>query len=140
MEYKNIDDTRILVRLDPGDEVVASLEAVAQKENIELAMVQGLGALNRVVMGVYDIVAQEFKATTLEGALEMISVTGTLDTMGAEHYSHFHIAVGDENGRAYGGHLKEAVISATGEIIVTKLPGKIDRVKSEVTGLNIWKF
>ncbi len=140
MEYKNIDDTRILVRLDPGDEVVASLEAVAQKENIELAMVQGLGALNRVVMGVYDIAAQEFKATTLEGALEMISVTGTLDTMGTEHYSHFHISVGDENGRAYGGHLKEAVISATGEIIVTKMPGKIDRVKSEVTGLNIWKF
>ncbi len=140
MEYKNIDDTRILVRLDPGDEVVTSLEAVAQKENIELAMVQGLGALNRVVMGVYDIAAQEFKATTLEGALEMISVTGTLDTMEAEHYSHFHIAVGDEHGRAYGGHLKEAVISATGEIIVTKLPGKIDRVKSEVTGLNIWKF
>lgn len=140
MEYKNIDDTRVLVRLDPGDEVVASLEELARKEDIKLAMVQGLGALNRVVMGVYDVAAQQFKATTLEEALEMISLTGTLDTMGDGHYSHFHIAVGDEKGRAYGGHLKEAVISATAEIVVTKLPGQIDRIKSEVTGLNIWKF
>ena len=69
MEYKNIDDTRVLFRLDPGDEVVASLEELARKEDIKLAMVQGLGALNRVVMGVYDVAAQQFKATTLEEAL-----------------------------------------------------------------------
>ena len=41
---------------------------------------------------------------------------------------------------AYGGHLNEAIVSATAEIVVTMLPGKVDRVKSEETGLNVWKF
>ncbi len=54
MEYKNLDAMRLLVRLDPNDEIVSSLAEVAQKEKIELAMVQGLGAVKRVVMGVYN--------------------------------------------------------------------------------------
>ena len=140
MEYKIIDDARVLVRLDPGDEIVASLAEVAKQEKIELAMVQGLGAVKRVVMGVYNVTSQEYKANTMEGAFEMLSLTGTMDTMNSTPYSHFHISIGDAQGHAYGGHLNEAVISATAEIVVTKLPGKVDRVKSEETGLNIWKF
>lgn len=140
MEYKIIDDVRVLVRLDPGDEIVASLAEVAKQEKIELAMVQGLGAVKRVVMGVYNVTSQEYKANTMEGAFEMLSLTGTIDTMNSSPYSHFHISIGDAQGHAYGGHLNEAVISATAEIVVTKLPGKVDRVKSEETGLNIWKF
>lgn len=38
MEYKNLDAMRLLVRLDPNDEIVSSLAEVAQKEKIELAM------------------------------------------------------------------------------------------------------
>ena len=34
MEYKRLDDTRLLVRLDPGDEIIKSLAAVAQQEKI----------------------------------------------------------------------------------------------------------
>ena len=140
MEYKIIDDARVLVRLDPGDEIVASLAEVAKQEKIELAMVQGLGAVKRVVMGVYNVTSQEYKANTMEGVFEILSLTGTMDTMNSTPYSHFHISIGDAQGHAYGGHLNEAVISATAEIVVTKLPGKVDRVKSEETGLNIWKF
>ena len=103
-------------------------------------MVQGLGAVKRVVMGVYNVTSQEYKANTMEGAFEMLSLTGTMDTMNGSPYSHFHISIGDAQGHAYGAHLNEAVISATAEIVVTKLPGKVDRVKSEETGLNIWKF
>ena len=72
MEYKNLDAMRLLVRLDPNDEIVSSLAEVAQKEKIELAMVQGLGAVKRVVMGVYNVTTQEYKANTLEGVFEML--------------------------------------------------------------------
>lgn len=140
MEYKNLDATRLLVRLDPEDEIVSSLAELARREKLELAMVQGLGAVKRVVMGVYNVTKQEYKANTMEGAFEMLSLTGTMDTMKGEPYSHFHISIGDDAGHAYGGHLNEAVISATAEIVVTKLPGRVDREKSDETGLNIWRF
>ena len=140
MEIKKIDTTRYLVRLDPGDEVVRSLAEAAEKCAIRLAMVQGLGAAKRIIMGVYDVGKQEYKSNTLEGVYEILSLTGTLDTMNGEHYSHLHISVGDASGHAFGGHLNEAVISATAEIVITCLPGQIDRVKSAEVGLNIWKF
>ena len=140
MEYKNIDSQHLLVRLDPNEEIVTTLMQVAEKEKIGLAMVQGRGAVKKVVMGVYNVPAQHYQANTLEGAFEMLSLTGTIDTMANKPYSHFHITVGDEHGAAHGGHLNEAVISATAEIIITKLSGTIDRRKSIETGLNIWKF
>ena len=140
MEYKNIDSQHLLVRLDPNEEIVTALMQVAEKEKIGLAMVQGLGAVKKVVMGVYNVPAQHSQANTLEGAFEMLSLTGTIDTMANKPYSHFPITVGDEHGAAHGGHLNEAVISATAEIIITKLSGTIDRRKSIATGLNIWKF
>ena len=77
MEYKNIDSQHILVRLDPNDELVTSLMQVAKEEDIALAMVQGLGAVKKVVMGVYNVPEQHYKANTLEGAFEMLSLTGT---------------------------------------------------------------
>ena len=137
MEYKNIDSQHILVRLDPNDEIVTSLMQVAKEEKIELAMVQGIGAVKKVVMGVYNVPEQHYKANTLEGAFEMLSLTGTIVT---GTLIDGHIAVGDEQGAAHGGHLNEAIISATAEIVITKLAGSVDRRKSEETGLNIWKF
>ena len=140
MEYTKIDKKHLLVRLDPDDEIVASLMKVAVAEKLELAMVQGLGAVKKAVIGVYNVPEQKYYANTLEGAFEMLSLTGTLDTMNGQPYSHLHIALGDEQGLVHGVHLNEAYISATAEIVITKLNGTVDRVKSPETGLNIWKF
>lgn len=75
MECKILDDTSILVRLDPDDEICAALRQVAQQERIELAKVQGLGAVKRVVMGVYNVTTQQYQANTMEGVFEMLSLT-----------------------------------------------------------------
>ena len=61
MEYKNIDSQHILVRLDPNDEIITSLMQVAKEEHIALAMVQGLGAVKKVVMGVYNVPEQHYR-------------------------------------------------------------------------------
>ena len=41
--------------------------------------------------------------------------------MNGETYTHFHISVADEAGNVYGGHLTEAVISGTGELVLTEI-------------------
>lgn len=140
MEYSKIDATHILVRLDPDEEVITSLLRVAQREQIDLAMIQGIGALKKVTMGAYHVDTQAFNGHTFEGVFEMLSLSGTIDTMHGEPYQHLHIVVGDDDAKAWGGHLKEAVVSATAEIIITKLPGNLDRTKDSKTGLNIWQL
>lgn len=140
MDYKRLDAQHIMCRLDPDEEIVASLQTIATQENIKLAMIQGLGAVKEVVAGVFNVGTKEYKSNTFKGWFEIVSLTGTIDSMEGKLYTHFHISVGDEEGKVFGGHLNKAVISATAEIIITILPGEIDREHSEKIGLNILKF
>lgn len=43
-------------------------------------------------------------------------------------------------GQVFGGHLNRAVVSATCEMVVTVIDGKIDRYYDEDVGLNLFKF
>lgn len=140
MEFLKVDERHYLVRLVRGEEIVASLKTLALQEKIKLAMVQGLGAINDLTVGVFDTATKEYKANHFTGAFEMLSLTGTIDTMDGAFYSHYHIAVGDKDGHAWGGHLNTAYISATCELILTILPGQIDRFKDPQVGLNLWKL
>ena len=72
--------------------------------------------------------------------MEITSLLGNITTMNGETYLHLHINLCDENMNIKGGHLNECRISATGEIIVTKINGNVDRIKDNETGLNIFKF
>lgn len=140
MDYRKVDDRHIIARLDAGEEIVETVKSIAEKEQLHLAMIQGLGAVNDIVVGVFDIEEKKYKANSFKGNFEIVSLTGTIDSMKGAYYSHFHMSAGDAQGHVVGGHLNQAVISATGEIIITLLDGSVDREFSPEVGLNILKF
>lgn len=45
MQYKRLSNTHIAFRLNPGEELVSSIETIARKEGVTSAMIQGLGPL-----------------------------------------------------------------------------------------------
>ena len=122
------------------EEICAKLKEVAQKENIKLAYLTGIGAAGKVTAGVFDTKEKVFKGHTWEGDLEIVSIGGNINTMNGETYTHFHISVADEAGNVYGGHLTEAVISGTGELVLTEIEGTVDRKFDEEIGLNLFEF
>ncbi|MCR5607292.1 MAG: DNA-binding protein [Treponema sp.] len=139
MEYRQFGDT-FVVRLNRGEEIITELTALCKKENIELASVQGIGAADLATIGLYNVSEKFYHKTQLKGAMEISSLLGNITTMNGETYLHLHINLCDENMNIRGGHLNECRISATGEIIVTKINGNVDRIKDNETGLNIFKF
>ena len=55
-------------------------------------------------------------------------------------YCHLHMSAGDENGHVFGGHLNEATVSATCEMVIEIIDGKVDRYFDEEIGLNLFRF
>ena len=139
MEYRKFGDTYI-VRIDKGEEILTQLKVFAEAEGVKLASITGLGAVKDFTVGVFDPNAKVYQSNRFQGVYEIVSLVGTINTMDDAFYCHVHMCAADQQGRAFGGHLNEAVISATCELPVTCLPGRTDRMFSDEVGLNLISF
>lgn len=139
MDHRRFNNT-IVARLDKGEDILEQIKVIAQKEEIKLASVQALGAVDDFTVGVFDTKTKEYHANHFEGSYEIVSLTGTINTMHGEFYSHLHMSAGNDQGQVFGGHLNKANISATCEMTITIIEGVVDREFSEEIGLNLFCF
>ena len=139
MEYKRFGNN-IVVRMDRGEDIVEQVKVLAEREQIRLASVQALGAVNDFTVGVFHTDTKVYESRRHQGAYEITSLTGTVDRMAGSFYAHLHFSAAGEDNSVLGGHLNEARISATGELVLTLIDGELDREKSPEVGLNLWKF
>lgn len=139
MEYKRFGNT-IVARIDRGEEILAAVREIAGAEHIQLASVSALGATNDFTVGVYNVDEKQYHANDFKGNFEIVSLTGTINTMDGEFYTHLHMSAGDEKGQVFGGHLNRAVVSAVCEMVITVIDGVVDRRFSEEIGLNLFRF
>lgn len=139
MDYRRFGKT-IIARIDRGEEVLTQLKNIALKEEIKLASVRALGATDDFTVGVFKVDEKKYYANHFTGDFEIVSLTGTISTMNGEYYAHLHMSAGDAQGRVFGGHLNEAIISATCEMVIEVIDGQVDRVRDESVGLNLFHF
>lgn len=139
MEYRRFGNT-IVARIDRGEEILAAVREIAGAEHIQLASVSALGATNDFTAGVYNVDEKQYHANDFKGNFEIVSLTGTINTMDGEFYTHLHMSAGDEKGQVFGGHLNQAVVSAVCEMVITVIDGVVDRRFSEEIGLNLFRF
>lgn len=139
MEYRKFDST-IISRIDKGEEILEKVKEIALKENIKLASITALGAVNDFTVGVFKTDEKKYYSNSFQGYFEITSFTGTINTMNGEFYIHIHMSAGNEKGEVFGGHLNRAVVSATCEMVITIIDGSVDRYFDEEIGLNLFKF
>lgn len=139
MEYKRFGNT-IVARIDKGEEILEKIKEIALKENIKLANINALGATNDFTVGVFKNEEKKYYANEFKGDFEIVSLTGTINTMNDEFYTHIHMSAGNEKGEVFGGHLNRAIVSATCEMVINIIDGKVDRAFDEEIGLNLMKF
>lgn len=137
MKVKQIDN-KLIVRIDKGEEIVESIMTVCKKFDIKLGSIMGIGATNKVTIGLYDVENKKYHSKEFTGNFEIASVIGTISMMNDEPYLHLHITVCDENHHSYGGHLNSAVVSATSECVIDMMNGYVDRKVDKETGLNLF--
>lgn len=139
MDYKRFNNT-IFARIDKGEEILDKIKEIALKEKIKLANINALGAINYITVGVFKTEEKKYYSNNFTGDMEIVSLTGTINTMNGEFYSHLHMSCGDVNGNVVGGHLNKAIVSATCEMIINIIDGIVDRSKNDEIGLNLFDF
>ncbi len=139
MNYRRFGE-EIVLRVDRGEEALSAIRSVCAAEGVALASFTGLGAAGRIRAGLYRVAEKKYFENVFEGEFEILSLTGNVTRREGEVYLHAHVAFADAEGRAYGGHLNECVISATAEIFLHVVSGEAGRLQDEETGLNLMAF
>lgn len=132
------------IRVDKGEEIVASLLAVCRKEGVRSAIFTGIGGCGKAELQTFIPEKGAFETETVEGMLELISITGNVVTEGEGLTYHAHAAFSYKEGEAHkmaAGHLKSATVRYTAEIELRPVVGGVIRKKHDPeTGTGFWSF
>ncbi len=139
MTYKRFGNTYI-VSIEKGEEVVESLKRFCEAENIKLGYITGIGASNKLVIGIFDTKEKVYSSTEVAGEHEITSITGNITTMKGQTYLHIHATLANSRFEAIGGHLNSAVVSGVCEVFVQKVEGEVDREFDPNVGLNVLRL
>lgn len=139
MDYRKFEN-KIIARIDKGEEILEKIKEIALKEDIKLASITALGATNEFTVGVFKVDEKKYYSNNFSGNFEIVSLTGTINTMNGEFYTHIHMSAGNDKGEVFGGHLNKAIVSATCEMVIDIIDGRVDRKHDEDIGLNLFEF
>ena len=126
--------TFVLV-FDTGDEVVAGLLGFARQQGLSASHFTAIGALSEVTLGYYEWERKDYRRIPLREQVEVLSLAGDIALDGDEPQIHAHIVVGKADGSAHGGHLFEARVRPTLELVLVESPRYLRRRKDPRTGL-----
>jgi len=138
MKFKLIDDGNektFAVVFDEGDEAMAGLQAFAEKNGITAAQITAIGAFSDVTLGYYDRKRKEYKRNHFAEQVEVVSLVGDISTYQGKPKVHVHVVVAKSDATALGGHLLEAKVWPTLEVIVVESPKALRRTWDPEAGL-----
>jgi len=118
-----------------GQEVMKGLLAFAKKYDLVAGHLTGIGALSGAVIGYFDPEKNAYLRHQEDGQAELLSLTGNLALNDNEPFFHVHAALGLRDGSARGGHLFEATVRPTVELVLTTSPRPVRREIDHDTGL-----
>src|SRR5205085_6229961 len=78
--------------------------------------------LSSVVLGYFDWGLKQYKKISLNEQVEVLSCIGDVALENDEPKVHAHIVVGKSDGSAWGGHLLEARVRPTLEVVLVESP------------------
>ena len=125
-----------LIKLEKGDELLTSILDYVKKNNISAGFLTGIGALKKGKIGYFDVELNKYLNTKFS-EVELVACTGNIakNKETQEPVAHIHIIIADKEGKSFGGHLVEAIVSVTAEIYLVETKPTVFRTKDEETGL-----
>jgi len=128
------------VILQTDDEAMRCLREFAEKERIGGAQVTAIGALREARLAYFDWDVKAYQPIDVGDQVEVASLVGDI-AIGPDGKPsvHAHAVLGRRDGSAMAGHLDEAYVRPTLEIIVTESPAHLCKATDKESGLALIK-
>ena len=134
--HENNGQRTFAVILESGEEVSACLQEFVTRERIFAAQITAIGAFSDVVLMYFDWEKKKYLPIPVHEQVEVASLIGDVaESPSGEPALHIHLVVGKRDGSAMAGHLGEAHVRPTLEVILTESPVHLRKVNDPETGL-----
>jgi predicted DNA-binding protein with PD1-like motif len=129
-------EQRFVLVFDDGDEAMAELTRFARELRLDAASFTAIGAFANARLGFFDIERKDYLPIDVDEQVEVVSLVGdvTLDERG-EPKVHAHAVLATRNGSTYGGHLLQARVRPTLELVLVEAPATLKRRFDAASGL-----
>jgi predicted DNA-binding protein with PD1-like motif len=127
---------QLVVVFETGEEVVSALTGWAVEEQVPACSFTGIGAFSQATLGFYDLAAQEYLHIPVDEQVELLTLAGDITLDGdSGRKVHGHVVCGRRDGSTVGGHLLNATVRPTLELVVTVSEAHLQRRHDPGTGL-----
>jgi hypothetical protein len=123
------------VVLDTGDEVIGELGNFVREHEVEAASLTAIGAFSRAMLGYFQWETKQYKKIAVGEQVEVLSLLGDVAVGDQGPTLHLHAVLGKADGSVVGGHLIEAYVRPTLEVILIQPPSYLRKRKDPETGL-----
>jgi uncharacterized protein len=107
-----------LLSLEPGDELIRCLIQFAREQEIDAAVLSGIGSLSELEIGAEVRRGRDQPRRLLEEPLETCSLNGTLTLVDGEPFPHLHGSFARQDLTVIGGHVFLAVCASAVDLAV----------------------
>lgn len=125
----------IALIFDQGDEVLSTIERFAGEHSLRASRFTAIGAFERVTLGYFDWQRKDYERIEVDEQVEVLSLLGDVALDGTKPKVHAHVVLGRRDGSTLGGHLLEARVRPTLEVVLIESPGYLRRKHDPVSGL-----
>lgn len=133
--YGQNGENRFVIVFDKGDEFASGMLDFAKQQQITAAEFTAVGAFSDVTLGYFERTNMDYKKIPVNEQVEVLSLVGNIALNDGKPKIHAHVVVGKSDGSAHGGHILEAHVWPTLEVIVTESPKELQRATDKETGL-----
>jgi predicted DNA-binding protein with PD1-like motif len=117
----------IAVVFETGEEPMQGLLHLAKSERLTAGHFTAIGAFEDVTLGYFDWARKDYARIAIQEQVEVLSLVGDVALEGSVPKVHAHVVVGKRDGTAHGGHLLQARVRPTLEVILIQPPGHLRR-------------
>jgi len=123
-------------RVKPKQELVSAITSYCGEHNISSGVVIAIiGSVERARLNFLVSLPGKYESVDYPGPLEIVCAQGSVALKEDSPIIHIHIQLSGQ-GFCRGGHLAEATVFSTAEVVIGELGYQLHRESNDYTGLN----